>query len=386
MSTPPVWARGFSCPQEGLDLDAAAAIATTYASAYCGTFLDVFGEALEAVSSGLLPVLERWPERENEFEDVWDVSLGYTRRTVLDDDRRSARQQASALALRLHMLGEPGEWEARLDEPVRLRMNRWLLPKTRSLAVSADGRRIEVRLGANGSGPHVVEFERRGSSWAAEGAEALPSIRAYGCAITLLPEPALDGLSFGGELSLSRLSPAQILTKVRSSLRVLRDHAPVYLPWTQNVLRAVIPLHAQLSEIRSGSDLDKPGVVQASFPIRTLALAETWVHECSHQYFQILTRVEPVDDGSDPTLYYSPVRQTGRPLDKILLAYHAFANVLLFYRACRESGLEGNPYLELNELRLVPQLRQLEGPLHETRALTGIGRALWEPLAERIAL
>jgi HEXXH motif-containing protein len=381
------WARGFACPHEQLDTALVDDIATTYASAYAGIFVERFGSDLERASSGLLPLLGAWAARESSFDEIWETSLGYMRRVVLDDDLPRALQHSAAAALRLNALGEEGEWQITLAEPARLRLERWLLPRARSISTRAENGEIEIETTDADSPPCRVRFERHGESWQVEGADRLPAGRYAGCDVTLLPQAALDGLHFGGEISLSRLSTDQIMAKIAKSIWLLRDYAPEYLPWTRHVLRAVVPLHAQLSEIRSGSDTDKPGVIQASFPIRTVALAETWVHECSHQYFQILTRVGPVVDGTDPTLYYSPVRQTGRPLDKILLAYHAFANVLLFYRSCAETGMhDPNGYLEINELRLIPQLRQLEEPLRSTRGLTELGSALWEPLGERIAL
>ena len=108
------------------------------------------------------------------------------------------------------------------------------------------------------------------------------------------------------------------------------------------------------------------------------------VHECSHQYYHLLTRLGPVDDGSDTTLAYSPVKNTGRPISMILLAYHAFANVELFYRHCQAAGLEDEGYCANNQEGLKPQLEQLEQALSATDALTELGQALWEPLAERI--
>jgi HEXXH motif-containing protein len=98
----------------------------------------------------------------------------------------------------------------------------------------------------------------------------------------------------------------------------------------------------------------------------------------------LLNRLGEFDDGSDPALYYSPIRHTGRPIRWILIAYHAFANVLLFYRCCAANGLDKDPYCRLNEKVLVPQLEQLEGALRKSRALTPLGRALWEPLAAKI--
>src|SRR6266852_5178334 len=108
------------------------------------------------------------------------------------------------------------------------------------------------------------------------------------------------------------------------------------------------------------------------------------VHEATHLYFHLLCSVGNVDDSSDSTLYYSPIKRQGRPIRAILLAYHAFANVVLFYRLCQEKGLSDDGYCRQQENDLLPQLKQLEASLHTTRALTPLGLALWEPLAERV--
>jgi HEXXH motif-containing protein len=383
----PPWALGYSCPQEKFDADIAAEIATGYAKEYTARFLQRFGGQLETDSPGLVPFLQQWNSHNSGFEDVWDVALGYARRTFLFNDHKEAPRQAAWLGLRLAARGAAGEWEATLPDVTRLRWDNWLLPPARRLCLRSDGKRTEIDLkgGDNGHTESAV-FERNGHGWRATGPTPLPVGRFYGCRLVLLPEQALDGLSFGAHPTMSRLRPEQILAKCRKALGLLKRHAPAYLPWVQRVLRGIVPVHAMLSELRSGSDFDKPGIIQASFPSRTIAMAETFVHECSHQYFQILCRVGPVEDGTDKTLYYSPVRGTGRPLDKILLAYHAFANVLLFYRMCRESGFNDGGYLDRNEPRLIAQLKQLEAPLRTTKGLTERGDALWRPLARRVRL
>jgi len=68
-----------------------------------------------------------------------------------------------------------------------------------------------------------------------------------------------------------------------------------------------------------------------------------------------------------------------------LLAYHAFANVLLFYRECRSHGVGDPEFCELQEREYQRCLEALQRPLHTTRALTPLGRALFEPLAARLA-
>ena len=387
MARLPAWAKGYSCPHEGFDQQNTELITAEYAKQYSILFLEAFGSQLEKQSSGLVPFLQQWTSRTSGFEDVWDVALGYARRTVLNRDLNEAPRQAAWLGLRLTACGAAGEWQAALPSPTRMRWENWLLPPAQWLSVESDGARARIQLKAEEGGQaSEAVFTRNGHGWKSRGSTALPVGQFYGCRITLLPEQALDGLSFGAPPTMSYLTPEQILEKCRKSLGLLKHHAPMYLPWVQRVLRAIVPVHATLSELRSGSDFDKPGVIQASFPSRTAAMAETFVHECSHQYFQILSRVGRVEDGTDKTLYYSPVRQTGRPLDKILLAYHAFANVLLYYRMCRESGLRDGGYIDRNEPRLIPQLKQLEAPLRKTKGLTELGKSLWQPLAERVRL
>ncbi len=105
------------------------------------------------------------------------------------------------------------------------------------------------------------------------------------------------------------------------------------------------------------------------------------IHEVTHQYYYLLTRVGQVEDGTDSNLYFSPAKQCGRPIYFILIAYHAFANVLLFSRRCLAAGYDDpRGYLERNLAELSGWLETFESHLNQTNALTDIGTALWMPL------
>ena len=108
------------------------------------------------------------------------------------------------------------------------------------------------------------------------------------------------------------------------------------------------------------------------------------VHEASHQYFYAAQRFEAVSDADDRKLYYSPVKGTDRPIDKILLAFHAFANVGLFYKSCIATGLDDKNYCKINLERHLPELNELAEHLRSCNSLTKVGRALWEPLANNV--
>jgi HEXXH motif-containing protein len=121
-----------------------------------------------------------------------------------------------------------------------------------------------------------------------------------------------------------------------------------------------------------------------SLPERPVAVAEMLVHEASHHYFHIVRRLEAVHDESDGRLYYSVVKGRERTIDLILLAFHAFANVALFYRSCMTRGLSDKGYCRKNLTRHIPELRMLLGHLKSSNAVTATGNLLWEPLAHRV--
>ena len=94
----------------------------------------------------------------------------------------------------------------------------------------------------------------------------------------------------------------------------------------------------------------------------------------------------PVDDGSDTELYFSPAKQCGRPIHYILIAYHAFANVLIFSQRCLANGYDDpdGKYLHRNVVALSEWMKHFEKALRATRALTPLGVALWRPLARQL--
>jgi HEXXH motif-containing protein len=116
------------------------------------------------------------------------------------------------------------------------------------------------------------------------------------------------------------------------------------------------------------------------------ALAELLIHEAAHQYFNVLCLLGPFDDGTDQTLYHSSAVGRPRPLDRIGVAYHAFANVMIYYRECVAKGIQDDGWCARHIESWTEGLRVLEQPLRGNPALTDIGKALCEPLIERVPL
>jgi HEXXH motif-containing protein len=289
------------------------------------------------------------------------------------------RRHGAQLALAMQAAGHAGGFRAGLDVPVPLRFDRWLLPAANDLAVEGDGERVKVDL----DGQRAATFARDGDeSWAlADGSPSpLAQTRVLARSISFLPPAAVDD-ERDEELAYDVVPADDVVVGAWSAALALIGRAePRYLGWVDRGIRDVVPLAVPGGTMISGSRTRRWGEVFMTSVLGPLELAEMLVHEVSHQHYFLGLMVSPVHDGSDETLYYSPLKRRGRPIDKILLGYHAFANVVLFYRACRARGIETH----VEEAKILPELAELEAPLRTTHALTELGRAIWEPLAERL--
>jgi len=158
-------------------------------------------------------------------------------------------------------------------------------------------------------------------------------------------------------------------------------HSPQYLRWIQRLVRQILPLHDGPGMTTSSTAEWRPGVLYLANRLDPSALAEMLLHEGSHQYMYVLRRLGSLDDGSDPSLYYSPLSRQMRPLATIVLAYHAVGNILLFCRDCPSSSRLRPRRVEKDYSEA---LAAYEGVLRGSRALTRLGAALWEPISERL--
>lgn len=376
---------GFSCPQEGLNNRLVAAVTAEHARAYARNFIEQFRSELKQNGDGLDALLERAVEFNLDFETTWDLAFSNARLAVLNPSAAAVLPTAAALALRLQRLPIEGRWSLRFKSATPLRWERWILPPAEQITVNATNGELAIVL-RRGRSRRPLKFLRGNKHAAVAGeVEALQVARISRRKLMVVTPQAFPatGLQQLPE-NLSPQPPTLIAKLCTAAIALLRKHAPAYLGWVDRVVRGIVPLRPETSLIRSGSQFERPGIIEMSVVPDAAAVAEMLVHEASHQYFQILCRMGDVDDGSDTNLYYSPTKEMDRPIRYILLAYHAFANVLLFYRSCISSGAPDGGYCARNEAALRPQLAQLETALRRTKGLTPFGRALWKPLAARI--
>lgn len=310
---------GFSCPLESFNEPLAQTIAGEYARSVLTVFVDRFAPVLS--KNGLDDLFSRLLHADLPLDLAWSSELGNLYKATRSGDEVQALKYAAAFALMANANGV-------------------CLPSFGS------GRRRLVLL------PQSAALENGVFSSADDAALALETF-----------SPAL----------------IEVLTQ---TLDLLEEHLPHYFDWVTRIIRRVVVLHAGPNVLHSGSPEHQYGTIFISDNTRVLSVAEMLIHESSHQYLELLNKLGPTVDPNHTQLYYSPAKQCDRPLHRILLAYHAFANVMLFYRGVAECGLTDARSAKFQSL-LNDELRQLEQPLRENDAILPLGRALVEPLIAR---
>ena len=310
---------GFSCPLEPFDESLAQTIAGEYARSVLSVFVERFAPLLS--KNGLDVLFSSLVNEDLPLELAWSSELGNLYKATKLGDEDHALKSAAAFALMSSAKGFVGE--------------------------------------CFGSGKRQL---------------------------VLLPRSAgLDGGAFynadDAAAALETFPPALIETLTRA-LDLLEEHLPHYFDWVVRIIRRVAVLHFERNVLYSGSHEHQYGTIFISDNSRVLSVAEMLIHEASHQYFELLNKLGPTVHPGHTQLYYSPVKQCDRPLHKIMLAYHAFANVMLFYRGINEHGLADSHSAKFENV-LNDELRQLEQPLLDNDAILPIGRALVDPLIER---
>ncbi|GAB4197056.1 MAG: hypothetical protein OHK0022_15060 [Roseiflexaceae bacterium] len=379
------YCRGFSCPQEPWNDSFAELLAVEFGRGAVRAFLSRFGDELDNYSQGIKPLVGGWLASPTDFDTVWNEAFSQTYRTALARDLHKARVVAATLATHLTVSGFAADWEIAFEQPLRLRWGRALLPPASRIRVSSNGLAATVRI-SNSDGEQQITLQRSRAGWETDQAEALPSFGAPHTQIVVLPQHALSPTLYGDLVAEATPSiPPEQIEAWQASVELLAQHAPIYLPWVQRVFRQVFALR-QVEGIRNGSYEHAFGLVYVSHYLDAVTLAETLIHESAHQYANLIAHLSPLSNGSDPNKYYSPAVRTMRSIDRVLIAYHAFANVLLFYRMCLQAGAISAADYAFHERRMIDLIGPLEEPLRTSPGLTAVGRALADPLLERTHL
>src|SRR2546423_2830041 len=345
------WLASFATPTHDVALRRAQArhLLVEDAQLQMQVFLRTHSSAISERSAGLVDFLAGWAESETvSHAEVLGIPIAQEcwRREALDPV-----WVAASSALHLAAAGRPGDWTAAFLDPLPLRTR---LAVTRPvLGVSCTQERLEL---AQQDGSTVVcQVDALGQSvlgielTRVEVGPANLFIMTPGSQLTFPIDPDLEeALELGQSIDGIRQTVAEALGR-------LRDFAPQYFDWVAEVVHTLAPrLPPSADGYSSSSGPSRPGVVHVSFPISTVALMESLVHEASHQYYHLCLLETLFGNGRDERLYLNPYIAKERPIERILIAFHAFSNIVLFYRSYlgRQAGTEPQDDLGVHVERL----------------------------------
>lgn len=179
---------------------------------------------------------------------------------------------------------------------------------------------------------------------------------------------------------------AGFVDQVERASDLMERHCPEYYLWTAALLKEVAPLDrpaALGAGTSSQSFLLWPAQVHMSraSALKTIAML---VHECSHQYFHMLMWGVPVvKDGAQPV--FSVLKDCHRPLDRVLLGFHAFANVLLALNRLKGCSDVDQRELASEISHTMSLVDGLDGSMQQSLAnLEVAGEEIYLPLRERL--
>jgi HEXXH motif-containing protein len=353
-------------------------IVATYADSLTAEFLLRYEQKISTESDGLVAFLKEGASNGFARRLKWQVELGFVRDNLLSGARHcTPLESAALLALAFVAVGQSGSWECHFPEPVRLRSGKILLPQARGLSLSAGHDSVQIIL--DGSSCELQRLPGRDGIAAGKWAAMLATVDIGDRVVCLLPRKALPRNVLADQRFVLDEVQSEHSGRVRSAIDLLGRHVPMYLDWIKGPLQDLVLLNGTDGRLRSGSFKTLPGMIYLSAVDHPARMAEMLIHETSHQYFHVLSLVGDVDDGSDTAEHFSPVVKEGRSIRMVLFAYHAFANVLRFYRLYRDA-VGATPSLERDSAEIEGDVRKLEMILAQNSSLTPLGHSIFDSL------
>jgi HEXXH motif-containing protein len=356
---------------------------TRDAQARTSRFLRRAAARLDDATSGLQAILSQWAAAPASLGQALGYPLAWEtfRQLALDP-----AWVAAMAVLHLHAAGFDGEWRARFAHAAPLRWGDRMTPPMLGLSAAMQAGELHLKATARDGSVAVVRGPAAGLAAPPAGWRHLPSARLGGRRLVVLGRWSEPVLPAAADDEYSPLENQEIVATLEQAGALLQEFAPEYLGWVMDADWAAVALRRPGDNmLTSFSTRGLPGVPFLSFPVEPLLAAELLVHETSHHYYHCAQLYgEPCND-RDTALYPSPYVNKDRPIDRILIAFHAFANIVLLYRSIVDAGPdECRDKAEAAIAQHVPILTRFSAALTRSPGLTPLGRALFEPLRDRL--
>jgi HEXXH motif-containing protein len=286
------------------------------------------------------------------------------------------------VALSAHLTGVISSLELDVETNDSIVVCGKLLPAGK-LSIRGTASRLTIHAeGAAAARAFTVVGQRNGSPvWAEEGEasrllviDGQPAVRVVG---------AEWHSNWGEELSqpVAEVTQAAV-DQFQEALRLMERVMPEYRAWVLCLLKEITPIvRPAMNMIASGSSPRRFGGIDLCVPASPTETAEMMIHECSHQYFHMASWVGSMVT-PDAKPHYSPLKKCERPLDRILIGYHAFGNALIAFDKFREVGLEKEIAGRFNTIN--GYMEQLRVPIEAEVGLSELGLAFARPLRARL--
>jgi HEXXH motif-containing protein len=178
-------------------------------------------------------------------------------------------------------------------------------------------------------------------------------------------------------------------SQIQRAAGALEEFLPNYYVWTTALIREIVPIKTK--EVFRGGTSSRsfmfcPGHIHFSVEATLIQTINMMIHECSHQFFHMALWNAPIVKKGAPEAY-SVLKNTRRPLEKVLLGYHAFANIKLALGILHPLDNVIDPAeLAEQEQHVSAIVANLDEPLqeHAEMYLEEAGKELYYPLRARL--
>lgn len=172
---------------------------------------------------------------------------------------------------------------------------------------------------------------------------------------------------------------------IAEAARWISEISTLHLAWVDRLICGFAITEMPVdSELSSGSYKSRPGVVHMSFPLDPVLVAETLIHEASHQHYLLLNGVVPMVEAGANDVVFSPIKGCDRPVVRCAFAHHACFNIWDFMRRGVGSryGAQARERMEL----MAGYTEVLGRNISDSGTLTGAGARFVHALQSRIFL
>ncbi|HEX4341223.1 MAG TPA: HEXXH motif-containing putative peptide modification protein [Polyangiaceae bacterium] len=271
---------------------------------------------------------------------------------------------AAQVGLALRHAGVHAPWSARFRTPRRVRYAGWVSPPLEELDVA-----------------HLEELDAaRSGDVSVRGWVRLAALTVRERSLAIVPRELRDICPIDADRWKTADSVPDCVAAFTESIDVVARGAPEYLDWIADGVHTLVPVEPPPGVSVSGSRQNVDGVVIIGLPVDSVSLGELLVHEASHQMLHLVEAAATISNGYDDRKYYSPFARAERDIRRMLVGFHAFANIALYYQRV------GGHIARAWHAQWSPALEACHHALVASPGLTSHGRALFEPVASSIRL